>query len=139
MSFESELLTVLESIQGLTTLVGTRIFQSASADPATAKPYLLFEVISTDEPGHLSGTSEMSRSMVQFRSVGSTSVEAIAVRDALRNGLHTLRRNYGVIRDARFDGSRTAYLQPESGGPVGTHSQEMDYIIWHTVDEPSPV
>lgn len=139
MSFESELVTLLESITDLTDLVGNRIFQVAAADPSTSKPYLLFEVIATDEPGHLSGSSGLARSMVQFRAVGGTSVDAIAVRDALRAGIHTLRHTTGVIRDVRIESSRNSYFQPESGQPVGIHSQEMDYIIWHTVDNPSPV
>lgn len=139
MSFESALVATLESITGLTSLVGTRIFQSAAADPATSKPYLVFDVLGTDEPGHLTGTSGLARSIVQFRSVGANMASAIEVRDALRAGLHTLKKNSGTIWDARVDNSRTAYFQPDSGQAVGTCSQEIDYIIWHAVSTPSPV
>lgn len=138
MSMEGDLVTKLETITGLTALVSTRIFLAAAADPATAKPYLTYEVLLTNEEGHMTGTSGLARSIVQFRAVGATMDSAIAVIAALRGGLHTFRANSGTIRDARIDNTRTAYYQPDSGQAVGTCAQESDWIIWHAVSTPSP-
>lgn len=142
MSIEADIIDFIENAATLYTAIGsdsTRICQSMSANPSLTRPYIVFDIISTNEPRAMVDSSGRQSTLVQFRFVASTLAGAISLRDTFRDAWQTYRIGSGsnTIRSATLQEHRPAYGYPQSGEPVGVTAVEADYLIWHSVAQPA--
>lgn len=141
MSFESDLVDLIESASAVYSLVGNdskRICQSMSANPSLTRPYLIFDVLSTNEPRAMTGSSLLRESLVQFRFVHTSMALAITFRETFRSAFQAYQVSSGAntIRSMTLQEHRPAYGYPQSGEPLGVFAVEADWLIWHTIGLP---
>lgn len=135
MCFEEALKNLIEAATTVTDIVGSRIALGGFAEPGTAKPYLVYEILSDDEPGHLTGTSGLSHALVQFRCVGADMEAAIDLRTALYQALNAYSDTDGVIQSIRVENRRTGPLLTHGGAPTPDCSAELDLMMWYAVEQ----
>lgn len=153
MSIETDLITYLNTVGAVTTLVGNRISMDAVPQARTtsttdvgALPAITVHTISGGEGHHLTGAAPHGIPRVQLSVIAKTRVSALAVREALRNALQGFpqaQNHTGVwgttttVGSVVFESGPSFYDSDKSGGDQGTCSQPIDLTIWFKQPIPS--
>lgn len=155
MSIETDLRTYLLSRNGVTTYVATKIFtdkrpqKRANATTSTTElhtlPAITIHSISGGEEHHLTGAPPHGIPRVQVSVWAGTRVEALNVREALRNALQGYPQAQSasgvwgsttIVGSVVFESGPALYENDEGGGDQGTYHQPIDLTIWF--QQPSP-
>lgn len=124
-------------------LVASRIYPQI-AQQGAQRPYIVYQVISTDRPRHLLATSGLVSNRIQIDSYGVDYMGAKLLADKVRLSLDGLKHRtigsdgytafvYGVA----LDSERDELDEPFDGDQLGVHRIVQDYIVWSTETVPS--
>lgn len=136
MSFQNAFASLLAGNVSLANLVSTRIYRGLVPGKSETKPYITWSILSDDEPGHMTGTSELAQALVQVNCVGTNGDNAVAVSNAVREAIHTYLATTGEIRSVRINNAYGQLPSAPGGEPIGDHVEVTDYNVWHTANQP---
>lgn len=153
MSIEFDLITYLNSVSGVTTLVGNRIStdklpqaKTTSSTDVGALPAITVHTITGGEDTHLTGAAPHSIPRVQLSVWARGRVKASQVRESLRNALHGFPQAQGhsgvwatttIVGSVVFESGPFLYEEDKVGGDQGTYHQPIDLTIWFKQPVPS--
>lgn len=133
------LVTYLNTVTALTTLVGDRIgwtFEHQSS----ARPFVVMTVITEPREFHMNGFAGVVQGRYQLDAVGDTGLAAKNVAEALRNGLNGYRGLMGSVNVrrchlvSRFGPDEYG---PRDGGAFGRFRVTSDYELTFNESIPS--
>lgn len=137
MDIKSALYTYLQTKTLITALIGDRLYVE-NAPQGVAHPYVTYEVTDSVPTAHLGGASAYADDQFSFSIHADMPEDRDAVKEALRNILHT-RRNVQLtdagsvtinIRSITLTHVKDSHQQPVDGSETnGLYECEMDFTI----------
>lgn len=104
----------------------------------TAIPFVTIETIAVERNHHLSGSSEMTSTTLQFDCIGLTPDVSKATAEILRKNMDAMSGvtigDTGVevfIRASYLSGQRDDMTAPSDGSDVATYRTSLDFEFWH--------
>lgn len=117
--------------------VGDRIYRSVAPDGATF-PFVTYETISKVRNHHLTGSSEITSTLIQFDCIGTTAASAKATAEVLRKNLDALSAttigNTGLttfVRSCYLTDERDDFAGPSDGSDIPVYRTSLDFKFWH--------
>ena len=132
------LITYLNTVSGLTTLVGSRI-RIGFAEQSDPRPYLVIHHIDSEHAHHMTAATGKAIDRYQFDCVGSTTVQASNVAEQVRQALDGFRgvMDSVYVSMCHLDSERDDNTAPIEGLHTGIFVVQQDYRIGWTVSVPS--
>ncbi len=142
MNVKEALVTYLKTKTLLTAIIGTGT--NARIYPETAPQdidisngsYVVFQVTDTEHPEHMGGACAYAENTFLFSIYADTVARRHALKEALRNLLHT-RRNLVLstsegsieIRTIKLLSCADGYFDSPDGGETGAFAQDMTFLV----------
>lgn len=132
MTIKTAIYSYLISQPAIISAVSSRVYPGTVPTSADF-PYIAYYIISSESVHHQRSASAISRTRIQFDCMGSTSLDAEEVSEALRFSLDGYRGLMSGldINVATKDGDYDDFVSPTDKSQVGVHRRVCDYLIWH--------
>lgn len=133
-SFGKALYVALIADAEIAATVGTRIAPSAS-DEGTANPRIVFEQISSDHIGHMTGPSGLVNAQWTLVCYADTATIARAVIDRVRRLLDRYRGDLGgvgiSVRSLSVGDIVETFAPPVDESDRGSYAAGIELDVWH--------
>lgn len=131
MSLKSSLYTYLSDV------IHDRIYPNMAPENAT-KPYITFQIISSDERHGMNGAVGFTTRRIQFDIYADSSTEVETEFDELRDQLDSYigyMDNLEIL-SCFLEDERDGYVNPNDSSQIAKHRRIVDYMITHRTNIP---
>lgn len=137
MIIEAAAYAKLQTVTAVTDLVSTRIYPNHAPQAATM-PYIVYNRISQQRIRHMTATTQLRETRIQYDCIAADPLSARNVADALIAALDhdsgtwdSGGSNQASIAHAFIDNNISDFDQPTSGEDEGNYRVIVDVVIWH--------